>query len=402
MRSAHETGKAPATGAALDVGRGLAILAVIYGHALAPWFVDAGAHSSHWAFLQWKFGAAFMMPFFFFVSGLAWRSEKSLWATLRESLTLILIAIGASVVLDLVLLGLSAGGLTPLIGRPPMTFEGLGLNLLRMLVAGDLYSLSALWFLTVLALARLIAAMTSRLGPWAGTLAAALLFGLYLAVEAFGWRNFYQMAILWAGFIAFVAGRASRSLFDNLERQPAPAMIVAAAAFLLTAGTAGFNRGCEFEFARWCNLSFLNDRFGVSMFMGAFGYLPLFVFTAATGIVFATALSTLIARYGGGVANVLKRWGRNSLNLLIVNAAFLELVNPGVWRYIAPRVGGDDPLFFAALFIVAVLANIAAAGLLRPALARLRLGARDIATFIVDLLRGRIRVQRTRARAPQE
>ncbi len=73
-------------------------------------------HSSHWAFLQWKFGAAFMMPFFFFVSGLAWRSEKSLWATLRESLTLILIAIGASVALDLLLLALSAGGLTPLIG----------------------------------------------------------------------------------------------------------------------------------------------------------------------------------------------------------------------------------------------------------------------------------------------
>lgn len=402
MRTAHQTGKAPATGAALDVGRGLAILAVIYGHALAPWFVDAGAHSSHWAFLQWKFGAAFMMPFFFFVSGLAWRSEKSLWATLRESLTLIFTAIGASVALDLVLLALSAGGLTPLIGRPPLTIEGLGANLLRMVAAGDFYSLSALWFLTVLALVRLIAAGASRLGPWAGLLAGASLFGFYLAVDAFGGRNFYQIAILWAGFIAFIAGRASRGLFDALERQPAPAMIIAAAAFVLTAGTAGFNRGCEFEFSRWCNLSFLNDRFGVSMFMGAFGYLPLFVFTAATGIVFTAALSILITRHGGAVAGVLKRWGRNSLNLLIVNAAFLELVNPSVWRYIAPRVGGDDPIFFAALFSVAVLANIAAAGLLRPALARLRLGARDVATFIVDVLRGRISLQRPRARAPQE
>jgi hypothetical protein len=113
-------------------------------------------------------------------------------------------------------------------------------------------------------------------------------------------------------------------------------------------------------------------------------------------------LSILITRHGGAVAGVLKRWGRNSLNLLIVNAAFLELVNPSVWRYIAPRVGGDDPIFFAALFSVAVLANIAAAGLLRPALARLRLGARDVATFIVDVLRGRISLQRASARAPQE
>ena len=52
---------------ALDVGRGLAILSVIYGHALAPWFMGAGEQFSQAGFLQWKFGASFMMTFFFFL-----------------------------------------------------------------------------------------------------------------------------------------------------------------------------------------------------------------------------------------------------------------------------------------------------------------------------------------------
>ena len=44
-------------------------MAVIYGHSLAPWVMNAGGHFSDAAFFQWKMGAAFLMPFFFFISG---------------------------------------------------------------------------------------------------------------------------------------------------------------------------------------------------------------------------------------------------------------------------------------------------------------------------------------------
>jgi len=107
------------TGGALDAGRGLAILAVFYGHALAPWFMQGEAYFSEAAYMQWRFGASFMMPFFFFVSGLAWRADKSLWATLRESITLVLIAIGASAALGSVtiIVNLAVAGLL----RPALT-----------------------------------------------------------------------------------------------------------------------------------------------------------------------------------------------------------------------------------------------------------------------------------------
>jgi|CXWL01.1.fsa_nt_gi fucose 4-O-acetylase-like acetyltransferase len=397
MRTAHPSSSA--TGAALDIGRGLAILAVIYGHALAPWFVDAGANFSNWAFLQWKFGAAFMMPFFFFVSGLAWRAEKSLWATLRESMTLVFVALGASLALDVIVVGLSAAGFAGAAAQAPMSVADFFANAWRMVSVGDLYSLSALWFLTALAVVRLIAALCERIGAWAGVAAALALFALYWAAEAGGIRNYYQVPILWAGFAAFMAGRWSRGGFDALERRPNWALGLALPLLAITAISAGFNRGCAFEFDRWCNLAFLNDRFGVSMFMGAFGYLPLFVFTAATGIMFAAAVSIVIARRGGVVAAALKRWGRNSLNLLIVNAAFLELVNPLLAREIAPRVGGDNAIFFVILFVAAIAANVAVAGLLRPALARLRLGSHDLALFIVAALRGRARMAPPAARA---
>lgn len=390
MRTAQQTDNAPATGVALDIGRGLAIFAVIYGHAMAPWFMDAGAHFSEAAFQLWRFGASFMMPFFFFVSGLAWRAEKTLWATVRESMTLVFIAIGASLVLDLFRVAITYAGFAEAIAQPTMTIGGFFANAWRMAAAGDLYSLSALWFLTALAGVRFVAAFSSRFGAWGPPAAALALFGLYVVMEARGARNYLQLELLWVGFAAFMAGRWARGAFDKLETRPNLALALMIPAAALAAVVASMNHGCTYAFERACTLSFLNDRFGVSMFMAAFGYLPIFVLGAAIGIVFASSLSIFISHRGGVVAVAFKRWGRNSLNLLIVNAAFLELANPLLSRDVVPRVHGDNPLFFVVLFAVAIVANVMAAGLLRPALSRLRLSARDLAMFIVDVARGRV------------
>lgn len=75
-RAARWAGYGQGRVSALDVGRGIAIVSVIYGHALAPWFMNAQGTFSDAAFLQWKFGASFMMAFFFFLSGVGW-PEKS-------------------------------------------------------------------------------------------------------------------------------------------------------------------------------------------------------------------------------------------------------------------------------------------------------------------------------------
>src|SRR5215510_1724637 len=103
---------------ALDVGRGLAIAAVMYGHTLSPRFMLTGHNFSEEAFLQWKFGASFMMAFFFFLSGLNWRSNRSLAAACQQALSLLIIAWLANVGFDALRLLLTMTGVTQALGVP--------------------------------------------------------------------------------------------------------------------------------------------------------------------------------------------------------------------------------------------------------------------------------------------
>lgn len=376
-------------------GRGLAILAVLYGHALAPWFMQGEAHFSEAAYLQWRFGASFMMPFFFFVSGLAWRADKSLWATFRESITLVLIAIGASAAYDLLLFAISKGGWEALFAQSPLYGRAMLADMARSVVLGENYSLSALWFLTVLAAVRMMAAICHRLGAWSAIVMFAVLFGGFLIILDSFVPNFYQVRQLWVGFAAFVLGHWSRGGFELVRHKLAPSILVALIAGALTVATFRLNQGCPFDFGAQCGLTFLGDRFGVSMYASLYGFLPLFVFTAAVGTIMATALAVLIARCAGPIGALLRRMGRNSLNLLIANAFILEFVNPLIIREIVPRVGVPTPLFFVALVSVTVIVNLALAGLLRPALTRLRTFSRALAMLIVNAMRGLV------ARAPK-
>ncbi len=381
------TGGVGTTGGALDAGRGLAILAVFYGHALAPWFMQGEAFFSEAAYMQWRFGASFMMPFFFFVSGLAWRADKSLWATLRESMTLVLIAIGASVAYDLLLFAITKGGWEALFAQSPLYGRMMLADIVRTVLLGDNYSLSALWFLTVLAAARMMAAICHRLGAWSAIALFVILLGGFLVLLATYVPNFYQARQLWVGFGAFVLGHWARGGFETLRHKLAPTVLIAIAAGALTVATFPLNQGCPFDANAQCGLNFLGGRFGVSMYASLYGFLPLFVFTAAVGTIMATALAVLLARYGGPIGALLRRMGRNSLNLLIANAFILEFINPLIVREIVPRVGVPSPLFFVALVVVTIVVNLALAGLLRPLLTRLRSLSRKFAVLVVDVLR---------------
>lgn len=386
-RAAQWAGYDGARANVLDVGRGIAILSVIYGHALAPWFMSAGPNFSEAAFLQWKFGAAFMMVFFFFLSGVGWRDGKSLVTTMRQALALVLITWLASALFDVLRLAATLGGFAQMLGIAPLDPYRFVRGLARMAVLGDQYSLTALWFLVASAIVRVLGAFAIRVGKGALIALAIALLALTLTSTDLGWRNVYQINLIGVAFAAFVAGHFARDLVAMLERSPS-----AAYALLLIGGggtlaTFHLNDGCQWNVFAQCGQAWLDDRFGVSMVIGQFGNLPMFFITGILGIGFAVALSTLIARFGGRVGAKLESWGRNSLNLLIVNALFLHLLNPQVERWVVPRVEGEGLLFFVTLFALILAANLLALHALTRPLHKLNSFAASRAADIVGFAR---------------
>lgn len=372
---------------ALDVGRGIAILSVIYGHALAPWFMSAGVNFSEGAFLQWKFGASFMMVFFFFLSGVGWREDKSLATTLRQALALILIAWIASAAFDVARLAASMAGLAPALGIAPLDPVRFFRGLARMAVFGDLYSLTALWFLVALAVVRIGAAVTIRYGQGALLGLGAVLLTLTLIGTTTGWRNIYQVNLIGVAYAAFVVGHFARGWATELVRKPTAAYALLLVCGAATVATFHLNDGCRWDIAAQCGQDWIGGRFGVSMVIGQFGNWPMFALTAAFGTAFAMALAALIARFGGVAGAKLDAWGRNSLNLLIVNALFLHLLNPQVERWLAPRIQADNPLFFIGLFVLTMVANLVAVHALARPLKALNNFATRLAREMIERVR---------------
>src|SRR5262249_7483324 len=160
-----------------------------------------------------------------------------------------------------------------------------------------------------------------------------------------GWINFYQINLIGVAFAFFIAGHAAHKVWDRAVSAPrwcAGALIVTG---LAVVATFNLNRGCRWDFVSTCGLPGLSGRFGVGMIYGEFGNLPLFLLTATAGAVFATTLSILLARFAGIAADRLARWGRASLDLLIVNGIFLDLLNPIVARYVAPEILANNVPF---------------------------------------------------------
>ena len=369
---------------ALDLGRGLAIVSVIYGHALAPWVLTAGDNFNDAAFLQWKFGAAFMMPFFFFLSGLGWRDEKSFSNTARQALTLVLIALIASAAYEFARLAVSVGGFASALGGQPLTPGGFFAAVARMILIGDYYSLSPLWFIVALAVVRIVAAIAARLKPVSAAALVVLAMIVSTAAIDLDWRNFYQIKPLGAALLFFLAGRFARNGFHAFERKPAAAYALTLIGGVVVTLTFHLNDGCRWNPFAHCGIHWLDDRFGVAMIHGQVGNIPLFALTAAAGIAFACGLAFLLARFGGLVGKKLDAWGGNSLNLLIVNAGFLHIGNVFVDHWVVPRFEPDNPAFFIALFALTLTANILAAHALDRPLRWLHRIALTVARQIVE------------------
>lgn len=364
----------------------MAIVLVMYGHSLAPWLMDTHGWFSEGAFLQWKLGASFLMPLFFLLSGLSWREEKTIKVALREALTLIITAWMASVFIDFVRLGLTYAGLSQLFLQPPVTPLQLLKNAARMAIYGDFYSLSALWFLSALALTRLLATLSIRLGFGFVALLAIVLIGAGLGAQAIGLRNYHQIYLLGVAFSCFMAGRAARDAYAWVVKRPAAALALGVVGAAIVFPTFGLNQGCTFDMARRCGIPTLNDEFGVAMIYGAYGNLLLFTVSTIGGILWGLGVSTLTARYAGPLATRFNALGRSTLNLLIVNAVVLDFINPQVQLWIAPKLPAHGFVFFLALCAVAVATTLIAAWVLRRPVRLLRSGARQLAQTIIDLL----------------
>lgn len=380
----HGTAIAPCASRTLDVGRALAISLVIYGHAMAPWFMNTHGWFSEAAFLQWKFGASFMMPFFFLISGLGWRAEKSLKATIRESLVLIATAWAASVALDVLRFFLTLADVAVLLGQEPVDAVKVVRHAIRMAVLGDFYTLSALWFLAALGIVRLLAAAATRIGAiGAGVLVLALI-AAGLTAQMMSWRSVHQIYLLGAALAFFLAGHAAKPLYEILLKRADLAFAVLLTCGALALGTFGFNQGCTFDMSRSCGIPQLEGGFGVSMIYGAYGNLVWFTITALTGCAFALAGTILVTRYSGAIGERLAILGRSTINILIVNAIILELGNPSLERWVAPHIPADNPFFFVGLFVLSVAATLLGVWLLKTPLKALRSFARTAARIAVD------------------
>jgi fucose 4-O-acetylase-like acetyltransferase len=379
------TGFSGDTPNALDVGRGIAIVCVMYGHALAPWFMNAGDHFSQAAYLQWKLGASFMMALFFFLSGIGWREDKSLISTARQSLALVLIALLASAAYDAVRLLASWAGVLQQLGGQPIDAWSFAAGIGRMVLFGDYYSFSALWFLVALGLVRMLAAFAVRMrAPLAALLTVALLAATLASTE-FGWRNIYQINLIGVAFVFFLAGHLARDLFHAIQRKPAAVYALLLIGGVVLLATFALNQGCRWDVTTQCGAAWLNNQFGVAMINGQFGNLPLFFVTAFAGIAFGSALAMLLARFGGAAGRALDAWGGNSLNLLVVNCVFLHVGNDLVGRFIAPHVAADGVFFFVALFALTLAANLFAARVAERPLRWLHRAALVGASRIVDV-----------------
>lgn len=295
-----------------------------------------------------------------------------------------LITLLASTAYDVIKLIATCTGVIQITGGQGIGVVEILRNFARMAVYGDYYSFSALWFLVALAVVRVLASLAERAGVAATVaLTIALLIATFAAGE-YNWRNFYQLHLIGVAFAFFIIGHAARDTLAALERRPA-----AAYALLLIGGagvisTFHLNEGCRWDVTAQCGAAWLNGRFGVSMINGQFGNLPLFALTAFIGVWFASALAIILARFGGAVGAKFDAWGRNSLNLLIVNCLFLHIGNVFVERFVVSSVRADNVLFFVALFALTLVANLFAADILARPLRKLCSFSSNIARRIVE------------------
>ena len=291
-----------------EISRGILLVFVFYLHALFM-FVDhaGGPQAAPIAWFQNRLLAA-QVALFFVLAGQSARSigSRPLRPTLRQSITLLVLAaishVPAALIVDLS----DGGGVTP--GK-------LLRDMIEPVLLGTGYWTSVAWFFVVLAIIRLLAYAFVRSKVWFVTwslaVAAAAWAGTWL-----GWTdNFYEWRNLPFALPLFYAGM----LLPNGWRPPRWIMVVSIVGLPVTAlanSPGAFGWPC-FN----CDSLFVQQPF-----VGETGFVPLLVLCLAFGYCLLAYLAAALV--GSRLGRFIRQFGRHSLLLLLMHGWLLVTIYP--------------------------------------------------------------------------
>lgn len=366
-RVSSPTPQPPARDATWDIARGIGMALVIYAHFLEPIYpgnADAGRAFVQGAFTQWQAVYSFHMMLFFLVSGAVNRNlpKKAFPDVLRGSLRLL--ALAWIVHLLGIVVVFARGGL-------PDTAWDVLVAVFDPILEGYCWSVGVLWFLTSLCFVQLLAYGFLRFVPAPAVVIAAIL--ATVAVVYFDAPNQYLFRTWMPGLSFFALGYL---LAQYPIRWP-----VVAAPFLFAAviWLAPLNDGCAYTLqdacARWAG------PFGVRMFGGNYGFLPLFFLTALIGTLSVVCLSAGLAKFKAGA--VLAYMGRASLDLFVINGFVATFLPPLFARIDASQF---TVVHYVVIGVALIGAHLAAVWALSRPLGLLDEGALRIAKALTSRL----------------
>jgi fucose 4-O-acetylase-like acetyltransferase len=354
-----------------DIARGIGMMLLIYGHLLEPIYPanpTFGRPLMESAAVQWQAIYSFHIMLFFLVSGAVNRKLlKKAWPdALRGSLRLLVLAWMVQVIGAIFAM---AFGYAPEARRSAWDAV---VYIDDPILQGYRWSLGVLWFLTSLCFVQLLAYFLLRRIP-----ALAIVLGAMAATAVviyFDAPNYFLFRTWMPGLSFFALGY----LFSQRKvRWPVWLCIPLFAAVIVLAP---LNSGCSFSFSGPCKL-YGAAPFGVRIFAGRYGFLPLFFLTALLGSVAAVSLSAGLARFRA--SEIFAYTGRNSLNLFIINGFVATFLPPYIQQIRWPDL---TPLVSIALAIGVIGAHLAALQILNPVLGWIDKTAVSIANMLVRLV----------------
>jgi fucose 4-O-acetylase-like acetyltransferase len=361
---------APARDSTWDIARGIGMALVIYGHFLEPIYPAqpaAGKAFLESAFTQWQWIYSFHMMLFFLVSGAVnLKLPKKAWPdVVRGSLRLQALAwvvhlLGIVVVFSL--------GLAPEALTSPWTAA---VAVFNPILQGFLWSVGVLWFLTALCFVQLLAYVLLRYLPaW-----SVVLIGMAgtAVVVYFDAPNQFLFRTWMPGLSFFALG----VLFAQWQvKWPAWLCVPL---FVAVYFLAPLNSGCAYTMhdacARWAG------PFGVRMFGGNYGFLPLFFLTSLAGALGVVCLSRGLSKFKG--SEVFAHMGRKSLDLFVINGFVATFLPPYIARFDWSWL---NPMTYVLVAVVLVAVHLLVQWLLRRPLAGIDTAALRIATFLTGLV----------------
>ncbi|MGO9485897.1 MAG: acyltransferase family protein [Rhodomicrobium sp.] len=355
---------APKRDATWDIARGIGMMLVIYGHLLEPMYpAHNGRPLVELAADQWQVIYSFHMMLFFLVSGAVNRSlPKKAWPdVLRGSLRLLALAWTVHV------LGWAFGlAVNP---EARSSFGDAAWNLVDPILEGYKWSVGVLWFLTSLCFVQILAYLTLRRFP---ALAVVIVAMVATSVTAYVPEQYLMKT--WLPGLAFFALGFQFSQWQI--RWPFWAAIPPIAAIILIAP---LNHGCSFSFAQSCG----SVPFSVRMFMGSYGFLPVFFLSSLVGSLAVICLSAGLAKLSA--SELLAYMGRKSLELFFINGFVATFLFGYFWQMEWPHL---TVFHYIGLFIGIVAAHLLALQILSPVLAWINAAGLAIANFLTRVLTG--------------